>query len=186
MIRFQILVSNSTCAASTREPTMTRSGRATTRACSRQGLALVHFSAYLKPCLTQENPLHTLNTPKHPLNTGYTTPWRTPYAIQSAQVELKSGREEAPGWRHLRGGRCWCASRTAARRRCSCGRPDWSTARAAMWRPCCRSGSWRWRPARTRQGLTLVHFSAQPEPFLIQKKYTLNTPYYPLLPCHNP
>ena len=34
----------------------------------------------------------TPNTPYHPLHTGYTTPARTRYAIQSAQVELKSGR----------------------------------------------------------------------------------------------
>jgi hypothetical protein len=40
----------------------------------RQGLTLVHFSAQLEPCLTPENTLHTLNTPSHPLNTGYTTP----------------------------------------------------------------------------------------------------------------
>jgi hypothetical protein len=29
----------------------------------RQGLTLVHFSAQLEPCLTQENTLHTLNNP---------------------------------------------------------------------------------------------------------------------------
>jgi len=58
----------------------------------RQGLTLVHFAAQLEPCLTQDNTLHTLNTPSHPLNMGYTTPTRTPYPIQSAQVELKSGR----------------------------------------------------------------------------------------------
>jgi len=29
----------------------------------RQGLTLVHFSAQLEPCLTQENTIHTLNTP---------------------------------------------------------------------------------------------------------------------------
>jgi len=28
-----------------------------------QGLTLVHFSAQLEPCLSQENSLHTLNTP---------------------------------------------------------------------------------------------------------------------------
>ena len=28
-----------------------------------QGLTLVHFSAQLEPCLTQNNTLHTLNTP---------------------------------------------------------------------------------------------------------------------------
>jgi len=44
-----------------------------------QGLKLVHFSAQLEPCVSQENTLHTLYTPQHPLNTGYTTPTRTPY-----------------------------------------------------------------------------------------------------------
>jgi len=29
----------------------------------RQGLTLVHFSAQLEPCLSQENTLHTRNTP---------------------------------------------------------------------------------------------------------------------------
>jgi hypothetical protein len=58
----------------------------------RQGLTLVHFSAQLEPCLSQENTLHNQNTPSHPLNTGETTHTRTPYPIQSAQVELKSGR----------------------------------------------------------------------------------------------
>jgi hypothetical protein len=57
-----------------------------------QGLTLVHFSAQFEPCLTQESTLHTLRTPKHPLNTGYTTPTRTPYPIQSAQVELRKKR----------------------------------------------------------------------------------------------
>ena len=33
----------------------------------RQGLTLVHVSAQLEPCLTQENTPHTLNPPKHPL-----------------------------------------------------------------------------------------------------------------------
>ena len=28
-----------------------------------QGLTFVHFSAQLEPCLSQENTLHTLNTP---------------------------------------------------------------------------------------------------------------------------
>jgi hypothetical protein len=28
-----------------------------------QGLTLVHFSAQLQPCLSQESTLHTLNTP---------------------------------------------------------------------------------------------------------------------------
>jgi len=30
---------------------------------SGQGLTLVHFSAQLEPCLTQETTLHTLNAP---------------------------------------------------------------------------------------------------------------------------
>jgi len=46
-----------------------------------QGLTLVHFSAQLEPCLSQENTLHTLNTLSHPLKTSYTTPTRTPYPI---------------------------------------------------------------------------------------------------------
>jgi hypothetical protein len=49
-----------------------------------QGRTLVHFSAQLEPCLTQENTLHTLNTPYHPLNTGYTAPTRTPYPTECA------------------------------------------------------------------------------------------------------
>jgi len=49
-----------------------------------QGLTLVHFSAQLEPCLT-----HTKH-PTHPLDTGYTTPTRTPYPIKSAQVERRS------------------------------------------------------------------------------------------------
>jgi len=57
-----------------------------------QGLTLVHFSAQLEPCLTHKSTLHTLNTPYHRLNTGYTTPTRTPYPIKSAQVELRSER----------------------------------------------------------------------------------------------
>jgi len=59
----------------------------------RQGLTLVRFSAQLEPCLTHKNTLHTLNTPpKHPLNTGYTIPTRTPYPIKIAQVELRRER----------------------------------------------------------------------------------------------
>jgi len=61
-----------------------------------QGLTLVHFSAQLEPCLTHKNTPHTLHTPQHPLNTGYTTPPRNPYAIKSAQVELRSERVRAP------------------------------------------------------------------------------------------
>ena len=35
------------------------------------------------------------------------------------------------------------------------------------------------------QGLTLVHFSAQPEPYLTQT-HTLNTSQYPRAPLYNP
>jgi hypothetical protein len=54
--------------------------------------AYTHFSAQLEPCLTHKSTLHTLNTPCHPLNTGYTSPTRTPYPIQGAQVELRGDR----------------------------------------------------------------------------------------------
>jgi hypothetical protein len=47
-------------------------------ATSAQGLTLVHFSAQLEPCLTQQNTLHIPNTPSHPLNTGYITPYVHP------------------------------------------------------------------------------------------------------------
>ena len=62
------------------------------RSAASQGLTLVHISAQLEPCLSQENTLRTLNTPQYPLNTSYTAPMRTPYPILSAQVELKCGR----------------------------------------------------------------------------------------------
>ena len=58
----------------------------------RQGLILVHSSAQLEPCLTHKNTLHTINTPQHRLDIGYTTPTHTPYTIKSAQVELGSER----------------------------------------------------------------------------------------------
>jgi hypothetical protein len=53
-----------------------------------QRLTLVHFSAQLssEPCLTQENTLHTLNTPQLPLNTGYTTPTRTPVPYKALKL----------------------------------------------------------------------------------------------------
>jgi len=44
------------------------------RAAFTLGLALVHFSAQLEPCLSQENKLHTLNTPL----TRATQPLRAP------------------------------------------------------------------------------------------------------------
>jgi hypothetical protein len=57
-----------------------------------QGLALVHFSAQPKSCLTQT---HTLHNPKFPLtslNSPKITLRRTPYTTNNAQVELKCGR----------------------------------------------------------------------------------------------
>ena len=57
-----------------------------------QGLTLVHLAAQLEPCLTRNHTLQTLNNPQHPVNTGYTSLTRTPYPIQSAQVQLRSER----------------------------------------------------------------------------------------------
>jgi len=57
-----------------------------------QGLTLVHISAQLEQCLTHKNTLHTPTPPNTLLTRAYTTPTRTPYPMQSAQVELKSGR----------------------------------------------------------------------------------------------
>ena len=51
-----------------------------------QRLELVHFSAQLEPCLTHKNTLHTLNNPKHPVNTSYTTPLRTPCPIKALEL----------------------------------------------------------------------------------------------------
>jgi len=56
---------------------------------SSQGLTLVHFSAQLEPCLTHKNTLHPLNTPYHPLETGYTTPTRTSYPIKALKLSLE-------------------------------------------------------------------------------------------------
>jgi hypothetical protein len=39
---------------------------------------LVHFSAQLEPCLTQQSTLHTLSTLLHTLNTAHTTPYVHP------------------------------------------------------------------------------------------------------------
>ena len=63
-----------------------------THATRRQGLTLVNFSAQLEPCLNQDTTPRTPNTPEHPHNTGCTSPTRNPYPVQSAQVELQSGR----------------------------------------------------------------------------------------------
>ena len=49
-----------------------------------QGLKFAHFSAQLEPRLTQKITLHTLNTPKQPLDTGYIIPMRTPYPMETA------------------------------------------------------------------------------------------------------
>jgi hypothetical protein len=51
-----------------------------------QGLTLVPISAQLEPCLTHRKILHSRNTPYHPLNTGYTTPTRTPYPQTSLKL----------------------------------------------------------------------------------------------------
>ena len=53
---------------------------------SRQGLTLVHFSAQLEPCLTSKNTQHIINTPYHLLNTGYTTPTRTPIPYKALKL----------------------------------------------------------------------------------------------------
>jgi len=47
-----------------------------------QGLTLDNFSPQLEPCLTEKHPTH----PKHPLNTGYTIPTRTPYPIKALKL----------------------------------------------------------------------------------------------------
>ena len=44
----------------------------------RQGLTLVHYSAQLKPFLTQQHTLNIPNTLYHPVNTPETTPNCTP------------------------------------------------------------------------------------------------------------
>ena len=58
--------------------------------------------------------------------------------------------------------------------------PPWVSAyiaRRSFWRALRRSSS--------KQGLTLVHFSAQPEP-LLKQKHTLITPHNPLHPLMPP
>jgi len=54
-----------------------------------QGLTLVHFSAQLEPCLTQENNLHTLHTPNTP-STRATQSLRAP---PIPRVALKLSRK---------------------------------------------------------------------------------------------
>ena len=54
-----------------------------------QGRTILHFSAQLEPSLTHKTTLHTPDTP---LNTGDTTPTRTPYRIDIAHAELRSER----------------------------------------------------------------------------------------------
>jgi len=46
--------------------------------CWRQGLKLVHFSAQLEPCLTQENTLYTLKHPLIPPFYGLHNPYAHP------------------------------------------------------------------------------------------------------------
>jgi hypothetical protein len=48
------------------------------RAGDRQGLTLVHFSAQLEPCVTQENTLHTLKHPPAPPYHGLHNPYAHP------------------------------------------------------------------------------------------------------------
>jgi hypothetical protein len=60
-----------------------------------QGLTLVHLSAQLEPCMTQENTLHTQKTPYTLPSTPSsraTQSLRTPSPTKAAQVELKSER----------------------------------------------------------------------------------------------
>jgi len=56
-----------------------------------RGLHSFTFQLNLSRACHKKSPCTPL-TPPHTLNTGYTTLTRTPYPIQSAQVELKSGR----------------------------------------------------------------------------------------------
>jgi hypothetical protein len=49
--------------ASKRCPDASSPSRGNTNTRDRQGLTLVHFSAQLEPCLSQESTLHTLSTP---------------------------------------------------------------------------------------------------------------------------
>ena len=53
------------------------------RVAADQGLTLVHFSAQLEPCLTQENTLHILHTPTTPL-TRATQPLGAPPILYKA------------------------------------------------------------------------------------------------------
>ena len=50
------------------------------------------LSSTLAVSVTREHPTNSQTPPSYPLDTGYITPTRTPYPIQSAQVEVKSGR----------------------------------------------------------------------------------------------
>ena len=60
---------------------------------SEHGLTLVHFSPQPEPFLTQNKPPNAPKYPrKHPLNTLWRTPQRTLYPMESAYVELYSGR----------------------------------------------------------------------------------------------
>jgi len=49
-----------------------------------QGLTLVHYTAQLKPFLTQKHAPNTPDTPYHPLNTPETTPNCTPCRTEGA------------------------------------------------------------------------------------------------------
>ena len=123
--------------------------------CSRQGLTLVHFSAQLKPCLTHKNTLHTLNTPYTPP----TPPLHTPYTrdtqpLHAPPIPLKALKLS---WEVNE-----CMPLVS-------GEAD------------ADADVHRGRGHRPGQGLTLVHFSAQPEPFLTLNTSSkrLNTPSTP-------
>ena len=77
------------CSIWSRSSTSRRAAAASSTA---QGLTLVHFSVQIQPCPTRKYTLHTINTPLHPLNTGYIIPMRTPSPTKCAQVELSSER----------------------------------------------------------------------------------------------
>jgi hypothetical protein len=64
--------------AAAASPVSRHVARAAAASAASQGLTRVHLSAQPEPCLTYKNTLHTLNTPYHPLNTGYTTPYPHP------------------------------------------------------------------------------------------------------------
>jgi len=63
-----------------------------------QGLTLVHFQAQPKPFLTQNTPETPPTPPSHLLHTPYIAANCTPYSIETAHVEPKSGQVQAPAY----------------------------------------------------------------------------------------